>query len=132
MTNDEAKKLILGAGITLKGEISACDELVVEGQVEVNLTDSRMITVGKSGHFKGKVEVEEAVIAGDFDGNLVARQVLIIKSTGRVKGDIRYGALQVERGGVLTGTVDATDADALVQASRASAEESAGADSDGA
>ncbi|MDP6706643.1 MAG: polymer-forming cytoskeletal protein [Alphaproteobacteria bacterium] len=106
MTDDDTKKLIVGRGISLKGEISECDSLIVKGSVEVNLPDGHSITVGTTGVFKGSVEVEEATIAGQFEGTLVARKVLTIQSSGQVRGDIRYGGLQVEPGGVLSGTVD--------------------------
>ena len=33
----EARKLIVGRGISLSGEITACDRLVIEGSVEANL-----------------------------------------------------------------------------------------------
>ncbi len=107
MDMDESKKLTVGRGISLKGEISACDALIVEGNVEVNLSDSRSITVGETGVFKGTVEVDEATIAGQFEGKLVARKVLTIQSSGRVRGEIRYGSLQVEPGGLLAGTIGA-------------------------
>lgn len=119
MDMDDSKKLIVGRGISLKGEISECDALIVEGNVEVSLSDSRSITVGESGVFKGTVEVDEATIAGEFDGKLVARKVLTIQSSGRVRGEIRYGALQVEPGGLLAGTIDATSDAPAADAPRA-------------
>ena len=103
---DPTKRLTVGNGISLKGEISNCDALVVEGQVEAKLSDSRLVSVSPTGVLKGTVEVEEAIIAGQFEGTLVVRDVLTIKNSGQVRGEVRYGALQVEAGGVLAGTVD--------------------------
>ena len=39
---DSGKRLIVGQGIHMKGEITACDRLIVEGQVEVTLKATRM------------------------------------------------------------------------------------------
>lgn len=109
---DDSKRLTVGQGIRLKGEISNCDSLLVLGNVEADLSQCRSIQVGESGHFNGTVRVEEAVIAGQFQGKLVVSGVLSIKSTGKVRGEVRYGALQVESGGVLAGSADTNEAGA--------------------
>ena len=36
----DSKRLVVGRGIALSGEIRACDRLIVEGQVEATLSDS--------------------------------------------------------------------------------------------
>ncbi len=111
MDGEASKRLTVGNGISLKGEISNCDALVVEGHVEANLTESRSVTVGQTGILKGTVEVEEATISGEFEGTLVVRNVLTITKTGRVRGEVRYGALQVEAGGVLAGTANTMESE---------------------
>jgi hypothetical protein len=54
------KRLIVGQGIRLSGEISSCDRLVVEGAVEATLNDTRALEIAESGRFTGGCEVEEA------------------------------------------------------------------------
>jgi cytoskeletal protein CcmA (bactofilin family) len=103
----EQKKLIVGRDIFLNGEIRTCDSLVVEGKVEAVLSDCRAIDIAGSGEFRGSAEIESADISGRFDGDLVVRQRLTIRATGKVLGKIRYGQLEVERGGVISGTIEA-------------------------
>lgn len=103
----EQKKLIVGRDIFLNGEIRTCDSLVVEGKVEAVLSDCRAIDIAGSGEFRGSAEIESADISGRFDGDLVVRQRLTIRATGKVLGKIRYGQLEIERGGVISGTVEA-------------------------
>ena len=103
---DDTKKLIVGREIRLSGEITACEKLVVEGRVEANLTDSRIIDIATTGYFKGTAEVDEAIISGEFQGSLTVRGRLFVRATGKVSGDIRYGELEIERGGRLSGDVD--------------------------
>ena len=95
----DSKKLVVGRGIALSGEIRACDRLIVEGQVEATLSDSRSIEISASGVFKGKAQIEEAEISGRFDGELVVSHRLIIHDTGRVVGNVRYGEIEIARGG---------------------------------
>jgi len=103
----EQKKLIVGRDIFLNGEIRTCDSLVVEGKVEAVLSDCRAMDIAGSGEFRGSAEIESADISGRFDGDLVVRQRLTIRATGKVLGKIRYGQLEVERGGVISGTIEA-------------------------
>ena len=104
------KRLIVGQGISLSGEITACDRLVVEGSVQVTLNETRAIEIAESGRFtNGKAEVEDAEISGVYEGELTVRNRLLIRATGRVKGAVRYGELEIERGGKLTGSVSMID-----------------------
>lgn len=104
------RKLIVGQGISLSGEISACDRLVVEGTVKVVLNKTRTIEITETGAFTdGKAEVEEAEISGTYEGELTVRGRLLIRATGKVDGNIRYGELEVERGGRLSGSLALLD-----------------------
>ncbi|MGZ8409549.1 MAG: bactofilin family protein [Hyphomicrobium sp.] len=102
----ESRKLVVGREIRLKGEVTSCDVLVVEGSVELSLTDARQIHVAESGLFTGKVEVAEAEIAGQFEGELTVRESLIVRPGGRVTGRVRYGNIVVEAGGQIAGEVE--------------------------
>jgi cytoskeletal protein CcmA (bactofilin family) len=102
-----AKLLIVGPDINLSGEITACDRLVVEGSVQVTLNRTRAIEIAETGRFtNGKAEVEEAEIAGVYEGSLTVRKRLLIRATGRVSGNVRYGEIEIERGGRLAGSIE--------------------------
>ncbi|GAA0584703.1 polymer-forming cytoskeletal protein [Caenispirillum bisanense] len=97
--------LIVGPNIKLKGEIAACDTLVVEGTIEAAM-DSHHIAIAKGGVFSGKVTVDTAEVAGAFDGDLTVRDRLLVRSSGSISGTVRYGALEVEHGGRLSGSLE--------------------------
>lgn len=101
------KRLIVGEGLSLSGDITACDLLIVEGSVQVTLNDTRAIEIAETGRFtNGKASVEEATISGVYQGELTVRGRLLVRGTGRVDGSIRYGELEVERGGRLAGSIE--------------------------
>jgi len=103
-------KLWVGPKIKLKGvEISDCDVLVVEGEVEATV-NSKAMQIAQPGTLKGDVTIDVAEIYGEFSGELTARSKLIVHGTGRVSGTIRYGKLIVAEGGVLSGDVQRLDA----------------------
>jgi cytoskeletal protein CcmA (bactofilin family) len=101
----EGKRLLVGRDIVLSGEITTCDQLVVEGRVEAALTDTRVIEIRETGYIKGDAEIDEADIRGVYEGSLTVRNRLMIRSTGKVTGEIRYGMLEVECGGQLSGDI---------------------------
>ena len=101
--NAEGKRLIVGRDIHLKGEITSCDKLIVEGLVEASLSDARVIEIAPSGFFKGDAQVDEADISGRFEGELVVKTKLTVRSEGRVSGSCRYGRIVIESGGEISG-----------------------------
>jgi cytoskeletal protein CcmA (bactofilin family) len=102
----EQRKLIVGREISLAGEITSCDWLVVEGSVEANLANCREIEISDTGVYKGSASIEQAEIRGRFDGVLNVRRRLLIRATGRVTGTVRYGQIEIERGGQISGDVE--------------------------
>ena len=62
-------ELIVGREISLSGEITACDRLVVEGSVEANLANCRDIDIAESGLFKGSASIDDAEVRGRFRRN---------------------------------------------------------------
>ena len=106
----DIRKLTVGREITLSGEITSCDKLIIEGSVEANLNNCRDVEIAESGLFKGTASIEEAEIQGRFEGNLTVRKRLLIKASGRVSGTIRYGQLEVECGGQISGDIQAQPA----------------------
>jgi cytoskeletal protein CcmA (bactofilin family) len=105
-------KLFVGINIKLKGvEISDCDVLVVEGQVEATVY-SKGLQIAKPGTLKGTAAIDVAEIFGEFSGELTARTRLVVHGTGRVSGTIRYGKLIVAEGGEVSGDVRQLDGSA--------------------
>ncbi|MBI3113599.1 MAG: polymer-forming cytoskeletal protein, partial [Rhodospirillales bacterium] len=102
-TDADSKRLVIGRDIRLSGEITSCDRLVVEGQVEAVLQNARIIEVAPTGFFKGSADVEEADISGRYEGELIARDRLIVRAGGRIRGTIRYGRIVIESGGQISG-----------------------------
>lgn len=100
------KTLTVGREITLSGEISSCERLIVEGEVRSTLDDCLTLEIARGGSFRGKATVETAKIAGRFEGEMDVGGCLILRSTGRVVGTIRYRDIEIERGGKIAGTLE--------------------------
>ena len=101
----EGKRLTVGREISLSGEITACETLIVEGSVEATLENSQFMEITEGGVFKGTVVIDEAVIAGTFHGTITARERLTIKSTGRITGTVNFHQVEIELGGEIEGEI---------------------------
>jgi cytoskeletal protein CcmA (bactofilin family) len=108
LRDNEARRLIVGRDISLSGDITSCDELVVEGSVEANIANCRQIEIAETGLFKGAATIEEAEVRGRFEGTLTVRGRLYIRNAGKVTGTVRYGQIEIERGGQISGNIEAS------------------------
>ncbi len=108
----DMRRLSVGRGITLSGEINSCEKLFIEGSVEAELTNCHDLDIAEGGLFKGSTSIEEAEVSGRFEGTLTVRKRLLIRATGRVSGTIRYGQIEIECGGQISGDIQGQSADA--------------------
>jgi cytoskeletal protein CcmA (bactofilin family) len=102
----ELRKLTVGREISLQGDITHCDQLVVEGSVTANLS-CQEVAIMESGVLKGAVEIGGIEVRGLFEGTLNVSGRLLIRSTGRVVGKVRYGQIEIEIGGQISGEIEA-------------------------
>ncbi len=102
--------MLVGPQIRLNGEIKSCERLVVEGVVEGQVSATERLEIPRGGYFHGTAKVESCLVDGIFEGELEVRGVLTLKANGQVKGTVRYGEIEIERGGVIAGTFGASAA----------------------
>lgn len=102
---EQVRKLTVGRDISLNGEITTCDHLIVEGSVKATIKGGQVLEIAECGTFEGVVDIDSAEIAGTFAGDLIVRSKLVLRSTANVTGTIRYGSLQVDTGARLMGEI---------------------------
>jgi cytoskeletal protein CcmA (bactofilin family) len=107
MAQTATRKLVVGRGIVFSGEIKSCDCLVVEGTVKANIADCHDINIAEGGLYTGSASVDRAEIRGRFEGTLSVAEHLLIHATGRVAAEVRYNQIEIERGGEISGDVQA-------------------------
>ena len=75
----QGSNMSVGPGIQLKGEISKCATLIVEGDVDATL-DGKALEILQRGVFCGTARVESADIQGRFEGDLTVSGLLSIEN----------------------------------------------------
>jgi cytoskeletal protein CcmA (bactofilin family) len=102
----DRRTLIIGQGISLSGEVTSCDRLIVEGTIEARLEKCQHVIVAETGLFNGHASTENADVRGRFEGELVVRKRLLIRAGGHVSGTISYGKIEIESGGKIRGVIE--------------------------
>jgi cytoskeletal protein CcmA (bactofilin family) len=101
------RKLVVGRGIVFSGEITSCDCLVVEGTVKANIAGCHEIDIAEGGLFTGSASVDTAEIRGRFEGALNVSGRLLVHASGKVAAEVRYHQIEIERGGEISGQIQA-------------------------
>jgi cytoskeletal protein CcmA (bactofilin family) len=80
--------------------------LIVEGISTQNCATVRAC-LSMRAVFKGESATENADIHGSFEGDVVVRKRLLLHATGRIPATITYGEIEIERGGNISGVIQA-------------------------
>lgn len=107
-TAPSARMLIVGRDIVITGEIRSCDCLVVEGTVKANVTCNEL-RIAEGGLFQGAASVANADIVGCFEGELQISERLLLRASGAISARLRYRQIEIERGGRISGDIQALD-----------------------
>lgn len=97
---------VIGPSMTIKGEIHAREELVVDGEVEGTLESQSQITVGANGKVKANIRAREVIIFGSVRGSVEASEKIAIRSKGSLVGDIKAAGISIEDGAYFKGSID--------------------------
>ena len=101
-------KVIIGNGVTLKGDITDADEVQIDGTADVTMSADNLI-VGSTGNLTGTIQSDNADVWGNVDGDLKISGTLTIQEQGSVSGSVEYQSLQIKLGGKIKGDVKASD-----------------------
>lgn len=97
----------IGKSITIKGDLSGNEDLVVEGNVEGRIElPNNQLTIGSNGNVKADISAKSVVVIGKVAGNVTGVERVQIEATGSVQGDVRTPRLVVQEGAILNGSVE--------------------------
>jgi cytoskeletal protein CcmA (bactofilin family) len=94
---------LISASVRLEGSIEAEGTLIVEGYVSGTIKCSSL-EILENGRVEANIKGENVSVAGNFEGEIICSGKLSVLRTGKVFGDISYGTLSIESGGLLDGT----------------------------
>lgn len=97
----------LGPSITIKGNLSGEEDLVVDGRVEGEISlKQHNVTIGPSGRVKADIYSKSIWVEGEVAGNLYGAEEVIIRKSGRVEGNATAPRVTLENGAKFRGSID--------------------------
>jgi len=92
---------VIGADVTITGNISATADLHIDGRIDGDITCASLVQ-GEKSAINGVVTADAARLAGKVTGSITAKELVILKSA-RIEGDVHYDALTIEQGAEVDG-----------------------------
>ena len=100
------ERTIIGRSISIKGELSGEEDLIIQGRVEGKIDlKKNNITVDKSGSIKGDIYGKSITIEGEVEGNLFGEKRIVLQPSGVIRGDMRAPAINLEEGAKFKGNI---------------------------
>lgn len=97
---------VIGEGLSIEGEISADEEVVVQGNLRGKLTSSDAISIGPSSVVQADIAGQSVSIAGQVTGDVTAPERVDIQAGGRLVGDVKASRFTIADGASFKGAVD--------------------------
>ena len=101
---------ILGPTIQFKGELSADEDLIIQGKVEGSIIHKQRLTIGREGSVHASVDAQSVVIEGAMEGDVRAEKSVAVKETARMTGNISAPSVTILQGANFNGSVDMSGA----------------------
>jgi cytoskeletal protein CcmA (bactofilin family) len=98
---------IIGSSITIRGEVTGDEDLLIEGRVDGSVDlKQHSVTVGPEGLVKAGITARIVTVEGTVEGDLLAEEQVVLRGTARVQGDITAPRVVLEDGANFRGGVD--------------------------
>ncbi len=97
----------IGPSIRIKGTLSGEEDLVIEGEVEGEVTLGRnSVTIGDTGKVRADIRGSSICVEGEVKGNLFGEEQVIIRRSGKVRGNVTAPRVNLENGAKFKGAID--------------------------
>ena len=101
------KTSVIGPTLKFKGELSANEDLIIEGEIEgVIAHQEKNLTVGKEGRVKADIAARTVEIYGRVEGDVRGEDVVKLAKSSVVTGNIHCARIVMEDGAQFSGTID--------------------------
>lgn len=97
----------IGKSVVIKGELSASEDLTIEGVVEGKVElKQNILTIGANGRIKASVFAKGVIVQGEVHGNITATEKVDIRDAGSVDGDLASPRVAIADGAHFRGSID--------------------------
>lgn len=97
---------VLGPTLKFKGELTADEDLLIQGRIEGTVRHSSSLTIGENGHVEADVSAEYIVVEGKVDGDLAGGKSVKIRETAKIDGNVVSPNVSLVEGAKFNGKID--------------------------
>ena len=97
---------VIGAGITIEGEVSADDEIVVMGTIRGKLHGKDRVAIENGAVVEADVSGGPMSVAGTVTGNITSHDRVDLQAGAKVVGNVKATRITIADGAQFKGNVD--------------------------
>jgi cytoskeletal protein CcmA (bactofilin family) len=97
---------VIGEGLSIEGDITSDEEVVVQGNLRGKLTTSDAVSIGPNSVVLADIAGQSVSIAGQVTGDVTAPERVDIQAGGRLVGDVKAARFTIADGASFKGAVD--------------------------
>ena len=102
---------VIGPTMVFKGELSADEDLVIEGQIEGTIAHhEKHLTIGKQGRVKANIHASSVIVLGQLIGDIHSEGTVSLAKGANVTGNIKCGRIVMDDGARFKGRIDMGEA----------------------
>ncbi len=94
----------IGEGVIFKGEAKVPNKAVINGDFS-GFLDAQTLEIQSNGVITGNTKADAVKVFGKLNSELTCRNLLAIESSGEVQGKLKYGEIEIARGGRVIGNI---------------------------
>jgi len=96
----------IARGTKVRGRIGGEGDLVIEGQVEGDITLTGAVTIAEGAEVTSEIEAQTVTISGTLEGSVSAQGPVRVAAGSRVRGDMRGSTVSIEEGAQFAGRLE--------------------------
>jgi cytoskeletal protein CcmA (bactofilin family) len=97
---------VLGKTLLFRGELTAEEDVILQGRVEGSIRHARSLIIGTDGSVLGDVHASHLTVEGLVEGDLHCSEAVVVKATAQVRGNIFAPRVAIMEGATFNGRVE--------------------------
>ena len=97
---------VLGKTLLFRGELTAEEDVILQGRVEGSIRHARNLIIGTEGSVLGDVYASHLTVEGLVEGDLHCTEAVIVRASAQVRGNIFAPRVGIMEGATFNGRVE--------------------------
>ena len=97
---------VLGKTLLFRGELTAEEDVILQGRVEGSIRHARNLTIGSEGSVQGDVYASHLTVEGLVEGDLHCSEGVVVLATAQVRGNIFAPRVGIMEGALFNGRIE--------------------------